>query len=465
MPGPEEATGGVAFAVGVALRAALEDMRTAALLVKRDHEAFRSPTHLHRLQEAAREVSSPKTLKPPAATKDTLELWRKAKAAQSFDALTRRDLRQLIWEPEAVFDPLFHDLVDRTWAGTPLSGRVLQALVRSFHKKWLPEREEKRTAGWLRGLLNGPTRDSNLLRKWKAEPSVILGPGGRDAMARKLLAEDRPLAEVALQWGLDESTPFFEAAVAEGAIPRALDASTHRAQSLTQLCTRFLPWSRKNLALERFKSLLGTVVLNSRFASPGPDQDALKAFVLGSEGLGDPRLVANRARWTGVTEEARTHVLHWLTTADIELFFESIMTDARDRHGRKPFWLRYLDSIITSRPLLSVSDRARMAGRFRGREEELRHVGSVSGQTSSAFILLFSNVIVVEFADMGRAYCYTGERRQRLEQAMWRAEPFGNHDLKSVAFAAESVAHAKGWEYRMEIALAQLGIRPGSRRR
>ena len=433
-------------------------------MIKRDQEAFRPPTPLHRLQESAREVSSPKALKPPAATKNTLELWRKAKAAQSFEALTRRDLRQLTWEPEAVFDRSFHDLMDQTWAGTPFSGRVLQALVRSFHKVWLPEREGKPTAGWLRGLLNGPTRDSNLLRKWKAEPSVILGPGGPDALARKLLADDRPIAEVALQWGLDERTPFFESAVVEGAIPVALATSTSQAKTLTQLSTRFLPWGKRNLALERYKSLLGAVVLNPRFASPGLDQDALKAFVLGADGLGDPRLIANRARWTGVADEARTQVLHWLTTADIGLFFESIMTDARDRHGRKPFWLRYLDSIVTSRPLLSVSDRARIAGRFRGKEEELRHVGSVSGQTSSAFILLFPNVIVVEFADMGRAYCYTGERRLKLEQAMWRSEPFGHLDLKSIHSAAESVAHMKGWEYRMETALAQFGIRPGSRR-
>jgi hypothetical protein len=338
-------------------------------------------------------------------------------------------------------------------------------MVRSFHKVWLPEREGKRTAGWLRGLLNGPTRDSNLLRKWKAEPSVILGPGGPDALARKLLAEDRPIAEVALQWGLDERTPFFEAAVVDGAIPVALASTSSQAKIFTQLSTRFLPWAKRNLALERYKSLLGAVVLKPRFASPGPDQDALKAFVLGSDGLGDPRLVANRARWTGVAEEARTQVLHWLTTADIGLFFESIMTDARDRHGRKPFWLRYLDSIVTSRPLLSVSDRARMTARFRGREDELKHVGSVSGQTSSAFILLFPNVIVVEFADMGRAYCYTGERRLKLEQSMWRSEPFGSLDLKSVHFAADSVPHMRGWEYRMETALAQFGIRPGSRRR
>jgi len=106
-----------------------------------------------------------------------------------------------------------------------------------------------------------------------------------------------------------------------------------------------------------------------------------------------------------------------------------------------------------------------MAARFRGREEELKHVGSVSGQTSSAFILLFPNVIVVEFADMGRAYCYTGERRKRLELDMWRSEPFGSHDLKSMELAEKSLPHMNGWEYHMETALAQLGIRPGSRRR
>lgn len=469
MPSPEGTPGPTTLPLGGALRAAIDGLRTAALVVKRDLDTFRPPAPLHRLEEAAREVSSPKALKLPVATQDALILWRTAKETNRIEALSRRELRQLVWIPEAVFDRQFHGLVDRTWAGTALSGRVLQALVHSYHKKWLPEREDKPTAGWLRKLLNGDIRDSNLIRKWKQEPAVILGPGGPDALSRKILEEDRPLSEVALQWGIDERTPFFEAAVVEGAIPGALAAQTQRALRLSQLCTRFLPWAKTSLELVRFKAMIGTVILNPRFAAPGPDQDAVKAFVLGSQGLGDPRLAGNRARWTGVSEEARTHVLHWLTTADIKLFFETILPDAKDRHGRKPFWLRYLDTIVTSRPLLTVADRARVSGHFRGREQELQHVGSVVGNTSSAFILLFPNALVVEFADNGRAYCYTDVRRQKLEQAMWRTEPFVGHDLKSPIkgplMAYASVPHMNGWEYHMEDALAKLGIRPGAYRR
>jgi hypothetical protein len=84
------------------------------------------------------------------------------------------------------------------------------------------------------------------------------------------------------------------------------------------------------------------------------------------------------------------------------------------------------------------------------------------GQTSSAFFLMFREVLVVEFAVAGRAYFYTGDLRKRLEQAMWQEMSFEPRELRNVAGAHESISHLNGWENHVANTLARFGIRPQS---
>lgn len=449
--------------LGGTLRVAFQGLHTSLREIRQGCESFRAPTDLLvRLKEAARAVAAPRTPKPPADTMEALQRWKSALSSGMTETLSRRDLRQLTWEPEAVFDARFQGVLERCWAGMPLSSRTMQALVRSFHKGWTPACEGERTAKWLRLLLGGDVRESEAIRKWKRDSAVVLGPGGRDALALKILAEDRPVAEVATRWGIDDHTPYFEAAVSQRAVPWAIDPQ-YRGPGLEKLFSRLLPWARKVVSEARFKELVSTVILDDRFANEGPDLVLLKAYVLGAEGLGDPRLPANRARWTGVSDQARTRVLHWLTKADIVMFFETILPDSMDKHGRKPFWLRYHDSILTSRPLLTFADRFRVGLHFRGREDELQHLGTVYKQASSAFFLLFPDVLIVEFAVAGCAYFYTGENRRKLEREMWRSAPFSTAELKNMDGSREAIPHTQGWENRMASALARFGVRARSR--
>ena len=318
--------------------------------------------------------------------------------------------------------------------------------------------EGQGTARWLSRVLKREIRESNVIRKWKKEPAVVIGPDGCRLLATRVLAEPSPIAEAALQWGVDDKTPYFATTILQHAIPLLINPQ-YPGNWIDKLCADVLPWAKRTLPEARFKELVGGVILDRRFAVDGAELNTLKGFILGVNGLGDPRLPANRSHWTGVPDQARTRVLHWLTKADIVMFFETILPNSRDRHGRKPFWLRYTDSIITSRPILTREDRLRLARNFRGKEEELQHLGMVGNQISSAFILVFSNVLVVEFATMGRANFYTGAIRERMEREMWRSTTFKDSDLRNSSGATESVVHRPGWERNVQSALAQFGIR------
>jgi hypothetical protein len=301
-------------------------------------------------------------------------------------------------------------------------------------------------------------RDSELARRWKEEGAILLGPDGPSSLGRLILRENGSVSEVALKWGLGEDTPYFWEAVSAWAIPWALRGG---AAGLDRLVHVLLPWASRQPYSQLWKEAIGKVILEERFSQEGHDQDRLKAFVLSAEGLGDPRLPLNRARWNGVPDSARFRVLQWLTKADLGLFFETLLPRGKDPHNRKPFWLRYLDSVISSRPLLTRSDLGRVTEAFRGKEDELQHVGRVD-QTlpCSAFILLFRDVLIVEFTTQGCAYFYTGEKRRQIESIMWEGRWFSNWELKSTQKADINIPHSRRWEEKMESALANYGIRP-----
>jgi len=444
---------------GSRLKGAFESLVTVALTIRHGGQAFHlTQIPLLRLKEAAVGVSAPPSLRPPLDTGEALQRWDIAKKGNAPFSISRRDLRQLTWEPTTVYDELFQAVLERHWGDAPLSSRTVQALVRSFHKGWSASVEGQATARWLGRVLRREIRESGVIRKWKKEPAVVLGPDGCRLLAMQIMGESRPVAEAALQWGVDDRTAYFATSILQHAVPLLINPQ-YQGNWIDKLCADVLPWARKTLPEARFKELMGSVILDKRFAVDGVELNTLKAFVLGAYGPGDPRLPANRSHWTGVPDQARTRVLHWLTKADIVMFFETILPNSRDRHGRKPFWLRYTGSIITSRPILTREDRLRLTRNFRGKEDELQHLGIVGNQISSAFILVFRDVLVVEFATMGRANFYTGALRERMEREMWRSTTFKDSDLRNLAGATESVVHRPGWESNVRTALAQFGVR------
>lgn len=156
-------------------------------------------------------------------------------------------------------------------------------------------------------------------------------------------------------------------------------------------------------------------------------------------------------------------MLQWLSRADITFFFEHVLPEGTDPHGRKAFWLRYVSRVLMSRPLLNQDDATRLRITMSSQQGHMEHLGRIGGREPSAFLLDFGNVVVVEFSRVGNA-CYLYEKPQaaKLIPDFWTPEAFSVSRLKSRLLATETINHDRFGKWRTNLAqlLARYGIRP-----
>ena len=141
------------------------------------------------------------------------------------------------------------------------------------------------------------------------------------------------------------------------------------------------------------------------------------------------------------------------------LFFDRVLSESKDQDERKLFWLRYVPSVLRSRPLLHEADVLRLQPRLRQRPEQVVHFGSVGGSTS-ACILDFGAVVVVQVSELSEA-CYTYSKRtfEQLVPDFWRSQPFTLAEL-IVPNQAARVYHHPTWEKDVAEILTLCDIRP-----
>jgi len=191
-------------------------------------------------------------------------------------------------------------------------------------------------------------------------------------------------------------------------------------------------------------------------------REGLKRF--GLDHFGDPRLPANQARWTGVRRQSQDEFLRGLSREDIVFFFEHVLPRGLDPHGRKDFWLKYVGRVRRSRPLLCSEDAFRLRSLERKGQQKIGHYGRMEGITS-AFLLDFGEVLIVEFSAVGNA-CYVYDRAGAetlgIGTNFWKPTPFSVFTLKHKRACIGHMAHRLTvWREKMSMLLAQYGIRPG----
>jgi len=127
---------------------------------------------------------------------------------------------------------------------------------------------------------------------------------------------------------------------------------------------------------------------------------------------------------------------------DINFFFEHVLPDGTDPHGRKAFWLRYVSRVLMSRPLLNRDDEVRLRVTMQSQHEQMGHCGHVRGRESSAFLLDFGPIVVVEFSRVNNAcYLYEKPNSEKVIPDFWSPEPFTIYGLKNRILAAETIGH------------------------
>jgi EH_Signature domain len=338
-----------------------------------------------------------------------------------------------------------------------LSARMLQGLVRSCHARWSPAFAAGAIVHDMKRRLEAYQGPHRGLARWREHAEMLLGPQGHCIFANSLLAARMPIKKHCEAWALEESSQYVLEAMRH-AVHACQEQLGREEVWRTCLFTTLLPWV--GWPVQDFHTAVGATILHPIAARDMRLQEALTTLVLADTRLGDPRLPRNMKNWLRM-QEARQRFLQWLSRADINFFFEHVLPSGTDPHGRKAFWLRYVSRVLMSRPLLNRDDEVRLRVTMQSRQEQMGHFGYVRGRESSAFLLDFGPVVVVEFSRVGNAcYLYEKPNVEKVFPDFWTQEPFTVLRLKNRLLAAETIVHSGRWQATLAQLLAQYGIRP-----
>lgn len=414
--------------------------------------AVPSDRQIGRLRTTVVRLSQPKKVRPVRCPPNYIELWNTIGASHSSE-FSGRAIRYLSWETDIAIRPVFQSV-----ALTPerIGARSLQGLVRSVHRRWVATVNTS-SVGNLVVALTTYARKNLLIDKWKHNLGYVLNKDGPSRFASDVLRRGTTWDKLSDEWGLEPDSEFGNQVLTECV---ALSLNGRDNDAFQNAAIHFVLPS-KHWRLDSFKTSVQHMILASSRFSP-QQSDGLRDFILNDHRLRDPRLPANGPNWAGVSELARDTVIQWLSAEDIQLFFDHVLTTRNDPHGRKPFWLRYKGKVKRSRPLLSALDESRWLANTATRGK--RNFGRMEDFcNTSAFLLDFGRVMVVEFSEVGNAvYVYEHRDVPDLNDAFWSQARFSLSTLKQKDRCIERMTHTPHWQSKMRTLLAQFGIHPGT---
>jgi hypothetical protein len=349
---------------------------------------------------------------------DLVKLWQRVdrvwRDTGSLDSLVSRDRR---WLPHLLFD----DPGERSAFGrsAEFTNHYLQssdraprasesrALVFSFFLLYPRHFETFRV--WRNGVrsrLRAVQRGS--LARWRNAvwEHHLLEEDGPERVARLLLQSDRDPMRVLDELGF---TPQLQSGRFVQEVLRAalkgVAASLRSAQASESLLERINLMLRDEARKPRFEALRVDEchALLLPFVEEQPPEEVgtwIQEFLISA--WGDPRLVV--ARWNGVSSEARSVLLRWLTGATLRFFLE-ILDRTADRiwKYRRSFWQHYLDLGVIEEAWPVLGTQARGHARSIRGSEFIDH-GHLYGAMPNQSVLLMKigDVIVAEWSHSGR---------------------------------------------------------------
>lgn len=445
-----------------ALHATLRELRAEIGSAQQRAEA---PVFPERLREVVEQVGQDRPARPVLCPDEFVRQWNLFVAGRGHAPAEARGIRYLCWEPDVANSAGFRRHL--VTSGFDLRARSIQGLVRSCHKRWSRDLLGANGAvQFVRHCLRGYRGPNRVLKRWRDREDLLFDHA---PFARDMLAVGRTPHEQAAQWTVDAQSIFFLSAMEVAAEAIRAPRSPATADDVRNI----LFWDGWELGL--FKKEIGRTLL-----LPDVEQRAalreLVPLVLSDPRLRDPRLPANANNWAGVRTDARDTFIRWLSAADIEFFFEHVLPRGSDPHGRKPFWMSYLHQVKRSRPLLSDGDYARLRRMEAQMRSRVGSFGRVSHATTSAFLLDFGNLLVIEFSEPKNAcYCFAKPLSAQVVPDFWHAAPFNVWRLKraipvpslNIDNAGDRTlnrgfrfTHAGPWEQKASRQLAIMGIRP-----
>jgi hypothetical protein len=407
-----------------------------------------------RLIATVAKLSQPKQARPAKCPPDYIALWNRVGSSGSAE-LTPRAVRYLSWETDVAVLPAFQSVALEP---ERISARSLQGLVRSVHRRWDSAVNSPSVGNLVVALTTYETRNA-LLEKWKHGLQYVLSQRGPECFAKDILRDGFPWETCANAWVLEPDTEFGNR-VLEKCVEQSLSGSGREAESLQDIVIREVLPSR-HWQPSSFKTAVQQLILACTRCSQ-QHCERLKTFIQSDSRLLDPRPRTNSPNWIGISDSARDLVIQWLSAEDIQLFFDHVLPTRDDPHGRKPFWLKYKNKLKRSRPLLDSLDESRWQANAATKGK--RNFGRMEHYCkTSAFLLDFGPVIVVEFSRYGNAvFAYASRDVPDLTEDFWSDRRFSKTDLRQPENCVDGkgISHNVLWQSKMRTLLAQFGIHP-----
>ncbi len=386
-----------------------------------------------------------------------IKKWNQYQMAPNDAAISGRDLKRFCWVPDIVVDPIFRGLISEK--KLPITLPALRGLLYCYHERFSILSKDRTFTSTLREMIASRALANGTIAKWSKSIESLVGDRAPENLAYYAGADWTPPEKILDDYGLNPTTEFAQRFASELALLAAEKFDSIKQDRVREIIDDILC---SNL-VDRgdYKKAISSIILSNRANQVEEVQSTLVDFFLKDTGLGDPRI--HPENWSGVKESSKARVIQWLSREDINFFFELLLRDRDDKHGRKSFWLQYVDKVSRSRALISREDLRLHSVRLREMEEKGRTYGELIGSnSSSAFVLDFGRIVVVEFSEVGNAcYIYEKQAFSELYKDFWGKEfPFTH--LKNKSLVAERITRAmKDWQSSARNILSRFGVRRG----
>ena len=384
--------------------------------------------------------------------KQLTDKWLAFSQSSGTTSFTARETKRLCWQPTIVVQKGFQQLASKQKGR--FSAGCIKGLLYSYHSQY--EKLSNNTS--IEGVLNDGIlslgKSDPLIRKWASNITSIVGQQASTRLARDILDEEIKLEDAFDAYGIYPSTAF--------ATDSANVCVLLYADRLNKLSDKQIDLFYQSLITsplidkETFKEVVSSLISSPIHDNDGAQQQRLLDFLLTRSELKDPRMFPEK--WVGIDSVAKQRVIQWLSREDINFFFELLISDRADRQSRKSFWIDYVPHVSRSRALLFPADRRKHSIKLQQLEKRGRTHGELTGAQSSAFILDFGRIVVVEFSEVGSVYVYDQADFMKLLKDFW-ASKLSVEALRNKKRAIEVIRHDKNWQPAIRTCLVHHGVR------
>jgi hypothetical protein len=341
-------------------------------------------------------------------------------------------------------------------------------MIRSYFHAWRTMPQAERLEALLRDAVARSRRGTTRFEALRAAPQIF-SPDAAGIVADRAVRTGESLDELLSTIGASR-TGAFGRAVAGEVLVRWTESFCADGATLMEpmILHRFRQEGAPRLndahvPVEALGRAVDALVIWPRTGALEGFRQELEDTLVGHPRLGDPRLLHNRGNWD-VCATARDALIRWLSRRDLAFFFDFVMDQNEDPHGRKEFWTRYIDQVIDSSVALCSRDAMRLRVQV---QDRIAHASANGEPGVSAFLMRFAaarHLLFVEFSQPGNALYVLDLRRFEKKLALGIRSPSFDvrEDLKGTAYENSFIHRPPDWQVEVADYLRGFGIRPNA---